>query len=69
MSSQPPVQAKSPVQTTDNRVTDPRVTVNVYHQTSDIQRQKAVDALSRKPYFSTRPPEEFSQERVARERG
>lgn len=67
MSAQPPGQSTSPVQTTDNRVTDPRVTSSVYHQTTDVQRLQAVEALSRRPYFTTRPPDQFSQDRVAQE--
>lgn len=69
MSAQPPVRPQSPVKTTDNRVTDPRVSQNggMYQQHTDQQRQKAADALSRKPYFSTRPPDPSTQSQIAKE--
>lgn len=69
MSAQPPVHPQSPIKTTDTRVTDPRVAENggIYHQHTDQQRQKAADALSRRPYFSTRPPEPSAQAEISME--
>jgi hypothetical protein len=59
----------SPVQTNDSRVTDPRISASaaVYHQTTDLQRQKAEEALARRPYATTRPPEDSAQSQIAKE--
>lgn len=67
MSTQSP--GTNPVQTNDIRVTDPRVSQSegIYHHITDQQRQAAVDALARKPYFSTRPPDPSTQDKIAQE--